>query len=200
MPEITFPRIERRFIPAAGNLEFRDAADGDPTMLVGHAAVFDEIADLGYFRERIARGAFSRAISEDDVRALWNHNADFPLGRNRAKTLVLGEDDKGLATRIYMPDTSMGRDVMTSVRRGDVTQMSFAFSVRSQKIDRDAEGNITRTILDCQLYDVSPVTYPAYETTDVSARSLQALLEEFRRGPEMQEKQIDLYDLDLRLC
>jgi HK97 family phage prohead protease len=195
MPEIKVPRIERRY--SAPDIEFRDAVDGEQAMMIGHAAVFNQVVDLGYFKECIAPGAFASAIPRDDVRALWNHNPDYILGRNTAKTLVLGEDGKGLATRIYPPDTQFARDLMVSMKRGDVTQMSFAFSVLSQKIDRDADGNVTRTILDCQLYDVSPVTYPAYESTDISARSLQALLEEFRRGPEFLQPVDESWKRDL---
>ena len=193
------PKIERRTI--MGEFEVREGTADTPPLLIGHAAVFDTPADLGYFTEKVARGAFTRAITEDDVRALWNHDPNYILGRNKAGTLKLSEDNRGLAVEINPPDTQFARDLMTSMKRGDVSQMSFGFSVRSHQIDRDTEGNITRTLKDVKLYDVSPVTYPAYTQTDVAVRSIAELLEEFRRGPEEPADVRDeswKHDLELR--
>lgn len=190
------PAVERRTI---GAIEIRQAGDAPP-MMCGHAAVFNTSADLGWFTERIAPGAFTRSIGEDDVRALWNHDANIVLGRNKANTLSLREDETGLYCEITPPDTQQARDLMASMKRGDITQMSFGFSVRSHQIDRDAEGNITRTLKDVKLYDVSPVTYPAYTQTDVAVRAITGLLDDFRRGPEIPaaEDESWKHDLDLR--
>ena len=136
----------------------------------GHAAVFDALSDdLGGFREKIARGAFADSIGRDDVRALWNHDPNFVLGRSASGTLKLTEDTRGLLVRISPPDTTWARDLMTSIERGDVSQMSFAFQT-----DRDAwtkvAGAWERTLLSVRVFDVSPVTYPAYPQTDVGLR------------------------------
>jgi hypothetical protein len=134
----------------------------------GHAALFDVEADIGgMFRERIQRGAFKGAQKED-VRALWNHDASRPLGRTTAGTLRLSEDDKGLAVEIDMPNTTYANDLMESIRRGDVSQMSFGFQVLAEKWDH--KENV-RTLVKVRLLDVSPVTFPAYEGTDVAVRS-----------------------------
>lgn len=165
---------ERRTI--TGPVEMRADAD-QPSRLVGYAALFSTPTEIaGAFREQIAPGAFADAVTRDDVRALFNHDANFVLGRNTAGTLTLSEDSRGLRYEIDPPDTQWARDLMVSVQRGDISQSSFAFEVIEEAWDyptRDA-ALPTRTILRAKLYDVSPVTYPAYESTTVSARSLEA--------------------------
>ena len=109
-------------------IEFR--SEGSPVIL-GYAALFNIVADIGPFRERIKPGAFQRAISEgQDVRALVNHDRSLILGRTKSKTLELAESVKGLRIKILPPDTTVGRDAMTSLKRGDLDQMSFAFIAR----------------------------------------------------------------------
>src|SRR6266700_2864691 len=122
--------LERRTITA----EVRASrADGKPTRLEGYAAVFNKFSEnLGGFKEKIAPGAFSRAITEkQDVRALFNHDPNFVLGRTASGTLDLSEDDKGLMFSCEMPDTTVARDLMALVERGDVNQCSFGFIVRA---------------------------------------------------------------------
>ena len=149
---------------------------GKGPKIVGHAAVFNKLsADLGGWREQIAPGAFAEAIKNDDIRALWNHDAAIVLGRNTAGTLRLSEDKKGLAIEIDPPDTQAARDLMVSMERGDVDQMSFGFWVKpgGQSWGEDADGQAIRTLTDVGLFDVSPVTFPAYPQTDVAIRELR---------------------------
>lgn len=160
------PKIERRCFAVQ---ELRAESDGDKRMIRGHAAVFDSLSEeLWGFREKIAKGAFSESIKRDDVRALWNHDPNFILGRNRANTLRMSEDDTGLAVEIDMPDTQFGRDLMVSIERGDVSQMSFGFQTVEDSWTRGTgkEPDI-RTLIEVRLFDVSPVVYPAYVQTDV---------------------------------
>jgi HK97 family phage prohead protease len=169
-------KVERHYFRTGELRAVRE--EGKPTRLRGHAAVFGEYSeDLGGFREVIQKGAFARAVREDDVRALWNHESAMVLGRNTAGTLRLEEDDVGLLVEIDLPDTQAGRDALVSVERGDVSQMSFGFLLRDwakdQKWGKDAEGDLVRTLLEVELFDVSPVTYPAYPQTDVAVRSLE---------------------------
>lgn len=165
--------IERRaFVVEGLTVEIRD---GGARTIRGHAAVFNQLSeDLGGFREQIAPGAFAEALEKDDVRALFNHDPNFILGRNVAKTLRLSEDARGLAIEIDPPDTQAARDLLVSMERGDVTQMSFGFSVRpgGQDWAKDDEGRTIRTLKKLRLYDVSPVVFPAYPQTDVAVRSL----------------------------
>lgn len=149
--------------------------EGGVRKIVGHAAVFNQLSeDLGGFREQIAPGAFADAVKSDDVRALFNHNPDFVLGRNLSGTLRLKEDSRGLAIEIDPPDTQVARDLMVSMDRGDISQMSFGFSVRpnGQNWAKDDSGQVVRTLTKVRLFDVSPVVYPAYPQTDVAMRSL----------------------------
>jgi HK97 family phage prohead protease len=149
--------------------------DGGGQKISGHAAKFDQLSeDLGGFRERIAPGAFAKTIQSADIRALWNHDANIVLGRNKSGTLRLSEDSAGLAYEVDAPDTQLVRDmVLAPIARGDVNQCSFGFFTVSDKWAK-VDGEWVRTLLEVELFDVSPVTYPAYPQTDVAVRSLKA--------------------------
>lgn len=151
-------------------------ADGEPPSLSGYAAMFNsETVIAGYFREKIAPGAFRDAIKNDDVRALFNHDPNYVLGRTANDTLTLKEDKQGLHydVTLNMNDPDAVR-VHAKVQRGDVTGSSFGFVVEEEKWQepaKDSRDLPLRTILKASLFDVSPVTYPAYDSTTVSARS-----------------------------
>lgn len=154
--------------------ELRVSDDG--RHIVGYAALFNSRSvDLGGFVEVIQPGAFRNALSEkQDVRALIDHNPSSIIGRSTSGTLKLSEDDRGLRVDIDVPGTSYGRDLVESMKRGDVTQMSFAFSVRGGGHSWDDSQTPTlRTLKDLNLYDVSVVTFPAYPATEAAVRSLQ---------------------------
>lgn len=161
--------------------------EGKGPVIRGHAAVFDQLSDdLGGFRERILPGAFAEAIVQDDVRGLFNHDVNFVLGRNRAGTLRLAEDQKGLAFEIDAPATPTIRDlVLEPMRRGDVTQMSFKFQVRMDGQDWavDEDGVTIRTLKKLRLFDISPVVFPAYPQTDAAVRELRAWQAEQAKPP-----------------
>ena len=175
--------LERRAVALEG-AEIETRAEGTKT-LRGHAAVFNQLSeDLGGFREQIQPGAFADAIEKDDIRALFNHDSNYVLGRNVSKTLRLKEDARGLAIEIDLPDTQMARDLAVSIERGDVSQMSFGFSVRpgGQDFAKDDSGQMIRTLKRVRLYDVSPVTFPAYPQTDVAMRDLRSWQEQTQRA------------------
>lgn len=157
--------MERRCLPTS---ELR-IADDSPK-ITGYAAVFNTWADIGgWFRESIKPGAFRKTIKEADVRALWNHDPNYVLGRNKAGTLRLREDAKGLAVEIDPVDSMWANDLVKSMKRGDVSQMSFGFTVNKEEIDPVKDE---RVLTDVTLFDVSVVTYPAYPTTSAQVRSL----------------------------
>lgn len=160
--------VERRTYGV--ELRAKDTATGGST-IEGYAAVFNSKSeDLG-FREIIMPGAFDRALEEShDVRALWNHNSDMVLARTKSGTLRLTVDERGLKIEADMPDTQAGRDALTLIRRGDVDQMSFAFRTLTDEW-RMEDGETIRELRDLELLDVSPVAYPAYAETQVSARA-----------------------------
>lgn len=167
------PDREERNIGAA---ELRvKRVEGEPTKIEGYAAIFNSLSDdLGFFREKIQRGAFTNALKTSDARALFNHNSNFILGRQSAGTLELKEDKKGLWMSATPPDTQQARDLMVSIERGDITQQSFAFTVQEDSWKQpEANGDPEiRTIIEVkEIFDVSPVVYPAYPDTDVAIRS-----------------------------
>lgn len=185
----------------AGAVEVRKRDDALPT-LRGYAAVFGKETVIGgYFRELIEPGAFDWALSRpDDVRAQFNHDSNFVLGRTAAGTLRLAVDDVGLAYEIDLPETTYARDLAASVERGDVSQSSFMFEIVSESWDyppRSSGELPLRRILDVKLYDVAPVTFPAYAETTVSARAMQQATERASDTVPQQDATLALALLDL---
>lgn len=165
-------------------VEMRVFGDDKPK-IEGYAAIFEQLSEeLWGFREKIRKGAFTNVI-RDDVRALFNHDANFVLGRNRAGTLKLEEDDKGLRIEIDPPNTQAARDLLESIRRGDVNQMSFMFTTKTDEWKKEDDGTITRTLVELErLLDVSVVTFPAYPQTSASARCLEEVRKFTTEGME----------------
>lgn len=164
-----------------GPLEIREGADGEP-VIAGYAALFNVWSqDLGGFVEQITPGFFL-SVLDHDIRGLWQHDPAFVLGRTTNGTLRLFEDGTGLQVSIKPPESQWARDALVSLRRGDVNQMSFGFEVEADHWERPSEetGGISRRTLirAKRLYDVSPVTFPAYPQTSVSVRQYLADLQE----------------------
>lgn len=165
--------------------------DGKPK-IEGVAAVYNSWSeDLGYFREMIEPGFFDEVL-KGDTRALWNHNADLVLGRTKSGTLQLEDTERGLGILIDPPDTQAGRDAMTSIKRRDVTQMSFAFMIKpgGDEWIREKDGKIKRILKRggaSRLFDVSPVTFPAYPRTSVYVRSMLEDLSEELTDEQLRE-------------
>ena len=159
-----------------GGIEVR--GDGGLPRLRGHAAVFNSLSQpisiFGFsFRERMAPGAFSDSIARGDIAALWKHDSSFPLGHTRNGTLTLSEDDRGLAIDLKPAATSYGKDLVALIERGDVSKMSFGFQVPKDGDSWDVEnGEDIRTLRKVSLIEVSPVAFPAYTATDISARAI----------------------------
>jgi len=165
---------ERRVFDAP--VEARMGEDDGARRLSGYAALYNTEARIGrMFREVLETGAFRAAVDRgDDVRALFNHDANFVLGRSLSGTLTLTDDERGLRYDVALPDTQTARDLWTSVQRGDISQSSFAFTVDAEEW-RDMSSEMPlRVVKSVRLYDVSPVTYPAYAETSVAARSQAA--------------------------
>lgn len=156
--------------------------EGAPKKIGGYAAKFNSLSEnLGGFYEIIAPGAFARAIKEDDVRAVWNHDSNIVLGRNKSGTLTLVEDETGLRFECTPPDTDLVRDMcLVPIERGDVSQCSFRFRTKQDSWAVDGEGRTVRTLLEVELSDVCPVTYPAYQNTDVAVRAMKEALQPAR--------------------
>jgi HK97 family phage prohead protease len=164
--------ISRRSIP----FEYRMEEMEDGTRIIrGHGSVFNSLSeDLGGFREIIHTGAFDEALGKSDIRCLINHDANLILGRNTSGTLEVGIDEAGLSYSCKLPDTSYARDLSVSLDRGDITQSSFAFTMDWERegetydYELREDGQWVLHIRQVEeLFDVSPVTFPAYKAADV---------------------------------
>lgn len=186
MPKRNTQTIERRRTGRkAGMPQLTKRDDGDAAQIVGYGAVYYREDDPGseYWLwddivERITDGAFDRAIKEDDVRSLFNHDANYVLGRNQgdAASLVLSSDDVGLRYTVTPPDSQTIRDlVVEPIRRGDVSGSSFMFvptrTAWVEEKDGDDKTIFIRQIEEVRLYEVGPVVFPAYDSATSGIRA-----------------------------
>lgn len=186
--------IERRVISlATGPVRIEERAD-KKTVISGYAAVFYDAEDEGTeyqlypgLRERVMPTAFDRAIREaQDCRGLFNHDPNMLLGRCSAGTMKLSVDKKGLRYEIEPPDTQAGRDVITSIKRGDLTGSSFSFKpvVQKYQLSMSDEEDDVRELHDVELFDCGPVSFPAYSATTTGMRALGEAAAEVRQAHE----------------
>lgn len=153
------------------HVEKRDDA---PDKLLGYAIVFNVLSEpiFGLFKERVMPEALEKTLKEDDQLCLWGHDSMYVLGRKSANTLDLRVDDKGLYFEVTPPNTNWARDLVESVHRGDINQMSFGFKVFDERWIQDKEtikehGMPIREILGIKLYEISIVSFPAYSQSSV---------------------------------
>lgn len=172
--------------------------DSDSRNVHGYAAKFNQESELiwGEWVEVIEPGFFDD-VMEDDVRALFNHDDNFILARNTAGTLTMAIDETGLHYEYETPDITYANDLLTSIRLGNITQSSFAFTVAKAEWEKiENEDNSVKWVRHLvkakRLFDVSPVTYPAYSTTEVSTRSFEHFKNENSKPPIFE----DVFDND----
>jgi HK97 family phage prohead protease len=154
--------------------EMRAVEDGKGMTFEGYASVFNSPSEPigGKFTEYVAPGAFKRSLStRSDVKLLWNHDTGQVLGSTRSGTLKLIEDGRGLKAIATLPDTQLGRDTAVLLKRGDVSNMSFGFSVPAGGDSWNSDGNI-RTLNSVRLHEVSITAFPAYPTSTATVRSV----------------------------
>lgn len=195
MPE---QEIERRYVPAGVEpIELEERSAASPTIKGISPPFNSKSEDLGNFREVFAPTAFDKIVGRHrndprggmDVVALFDHEGQ-PIGRTTNDTLKLAISERGLAYSISPPDTTLGRDIVTLVRRGDLYGASFAFSVApgGEQWTQEADGSAVRTVSDVgALYDVSVVTRPAYPQSSAALRSLEAWRAENLTGHELEQ-------------
>jgi len=198
--------IERRYYPIA---EFRiDKRHDGGIHLTGYAAMFNKLSvEMAGFREKINPGAFEETIKTDDIRALFNHNAELPLGRSKVKqgpgSLILTEDDRGLLMDLNTTDTTYSRDLKVNIESGVITQMSFGFRVPPGGDEIESSGDeIIRTLNKVKLMDVSPVTFPAYTDTTVQVRNFLRTAHKSNRllsapGIDIRRKRLRLHEFNI---
>lgn len=184
----------RNLVTPAARLELRAGPNGEAT-IAGYTSVFHRAGQAGseyalwmigdkQLVERFQPGAFDAALRDDDVRCLFNHRSDNVLGRTSAGTVTLRVDAVGLWYECRLPETQCGRDIARMIERRDVTGNSIGFVVRREELVPEGD-KLVRNILDVGLFDVGPVTFPAYTGTTVelsrtTQRSLDALAREER--------------------
>lgn len=174
-PLILLP--EKRFLPHfEAELRVKRAENGSKT-ITGYAAKFGKLSqNLGGFVEKIHPKAFENCLKRCDVRGLRNHDPDKLLGRTKSGTMSLSVDDIGLRYDIAVPETVVGRDTVTDIERGDLDGSSFSFTTDTDGDEwDDATDPPTRTLMNLRdLFDVGPVSYPAYLDTEAHVRQCRS--------------------------
>lgn len=190
-------KLERRQLPIS---ELRVESQNDERKIVGYSAVFNSLSEnLGGFREKIQEGAFKRSLENGaDVRALMNHDPNYVLGRNKSGTLILSEDARGLKVEISPPNTQWANDLLESMKRGDISEMSFAFATIDDRWEEE-HGETIRTLKEVDISDVSVVTYPAYKATNAHVRSASQVYEDYvQKQPSGSDVELLKLKLDLK--
>ncbi|WP_285613983.1 HK97 family phage prohead protease [Pseudobacillus badius] len=175
-------------------LEVRDGEE-DSMTVAGYAVKWEmKSHPMGWdsFREQFKRGAFTESLGKDNQFALWSHDTRTILGSKENGTLRLYEDDIGLRFELDLPDTPNGQNAFGAIKRGDVKGVSFGFRAKKQEWDERDPENIIRTITQADLFEISPVAFPAYPDSGVAARSsdpYQEYLDEKRQAEEKELRQ-----------
>ncbi|MCJ8015235.1 HK97 family phage prohead protease [Paenibacillus sp. KQZ6P-2] len=178
--------------------------DGEPTKIIGYAVRWDQLSNpiFGMFREKFKRGAFTASLINPDVYASWQHDAREVLGRT-PNTLQLVEDEIGLRYEITPP--SWAEKYIETIERGDVRGSSFIFRALVEEWDETNAEMAIRTISEAELYEVSPVTTPAYPQSTVGIRSAEEVYQERPQSNEADdeatytEEEIDMIMLEHEL-
>lgn len=163
-------RTNRQMRTASTEFQTRD--DNGNLAIEGYFAVFNSIYQIAPgLSESIAPGAFDNTLS-GDIRALINHDTTLVLGRTKANTLQLRTDAHGLWGHIDInPNDTDAMNLYNRVQRGDVDQCSFGFNILNEETDFQEDGSVHWTIKEVELFEVSPCTFPAYEETNIAART-----------------------------
>jgi HK97 family phage prohead protease len=198
--KIDGPQVESKEPEVRTNsVDFEVRAEGDGMTFTGYASVFNSPSeDLGGFVEYVAPGAFKRSLqSRNEVKLLWNHDSGEPLASLRGGTMQLFEDSVGLKVTAQLPNTTRGRDIAELLRTKVIDSMSFGFNVIKDSWSRDGQ---TRTLESVRLFEVSVVSFPAYEATVAQVRSAPSInadeladaLLKLESGEELDEKNANL--------
>ncbi|PEC81603.1 HK97 family phage prohead protease [Bacillus cereus] len=158
----------------SSEIEIREMEGGLRT-ITGYAVKWEmKSVTMGYwrrFKEQFKRGAFTDSLTQDDQLALWSHDYSQVLGRTKNGTLRLFEDEIGLRFELDLADTTLGDDTYKTIKRGDVDGVSFGFQMVKEEWDESDPDNVVRSVTKAKLVEISPVAFPAYPDSQVSARS-----------------------------
>lgn len=202
-------KAERRFVDVK---EIRAAGEENEMIIEGYPIVYNSETKIGpWFREIIFPGAATEALTRSDEIVLFNHDSNYPLARRSNGTLEVEEDDHGVKIKADLSGSARGREAHEMIKNGLITKMSFAFTVKEESWEAPEEKNgiDLRIIREFeQIFDYSPVTYPAYQATEVQARSAEEIL---ARKPSAEEERtpagededptavLEPYELELNL-
>lgn len=179
-------------------IEVRAISDGEKRTIGGYAVKYNTPTLMrdrwgDEFLEEISPGAFDKALQSRNQKALWNHDTSKPLGSVSAGTLRFNSDTSGLNYDIDLPNNTWGNDAYESVQRGDVDGSSFGFRCINDvwsKIQYEGREVYKRSIVEAELFEVSPCTFPAYESSEISCRSLETFKEDIKKHDELRKKLI----------
>lgn len=191
---------EIRYLPISQMQIRKNENDETKLSVVGYVVKFNERSQLLYdeFYEKVARGAFSKSLEDNTIKALWDHNTNLVLGSTRSKTLRLKEDDTGLYFELDLPNNEIGKNAYESITRGDVDGVSFGFFVRDDGWEYKKDEDVyERTLLDIDLREISPTPFPAYENSEVNKRSI--LLEMNIKTKEQRKLELEKLKLKIKL-
>lgn len=168
------------------------SSDDDDMTVSGYFAVFDQPTELWPGEnEVIKRGAFTASLKKEEVVALWNHDSQKVLGRTSNDTLELEEDEHGLRGTLHIAPTTYGKDVYQLIKRGDLVGCSFGFFVDDYR-DIAKDGTVTHEITKAQLLEVSVVTWPQYEQTEIAVRSKNDSAKFYREAEKKKQKEFQI--------
>lgn len=191
-------REVRHFI---SNFEARSNEESGVKTISGYASKYNVESQVlrdwwgDKFVEVVAEGAFDNSLINNTIKALYNHNTDNVLGSTKSGTLRLESDSVGLRFDIDLPNTTVANDLYESVKRGDVDGTSFGFKVlddKWSKVEKDGEEIMKRTLLEVELYEISPTPFPAYEDTEVDCRSLEKIKTSVKKKEEKRSNLLEL--------
>jgi len=186
---------ERMLIPDLEVRQIMGEGDDDSKHIEGYGAVYNKDSDGLWFTERIAPGAFTDTIANDDIIVTFNHDRSQLLGRKSAGTANFKEDSVGVFYSALAPDTQVGRDLPVLIERGDVKGSSFHFQTIKDQWEYSDNGEVVvRTLLEVKCFEMGPVTSPAYPDTTSTARSLDNWIDENR---ESQDSPDDAWEVDI---
>jgi len=209
MPKPIDNKYTRRFLKNKISVRMEgggDESENKKTTVEGYAAVFNSWSeDLGWFREKISVGAFDTALQTSDVRALYNHDPNHLLGREKSGTLILSVDATGLKYTLALPEHR--HDIVELIERGDLAENSFAFTIANDEWVENPDGTTERLIHEVKgIRDIALVTYPAYAETSLALRSFNEWKEvdaepdeQMKREQEQRERSLSLSEASLSL-
>lgn len=182
------------------SVELREKSDEDETRTIGGYAVkYNTEAFIpdpwGGFIETFAEGAFDKSLLEKNQKCLWNHDVSMPLGSVKSGTLRFNDDKIGLNYDNDLPNNTWGNDAYESVKRGDVDGSSFGFRVidsRWESVTKDGKEIDKRVITEAQLIEVSPCTFPAYDSSEINCRSHELVINERKNKLSERERRLKI--------